>query len=110
MAAVRGSAVGAGMNMLLAADLRIVANDARLLCGFLKRGMHPGGGHFVILSLFGIIFLFGHLPTWNYAIGFTTALLVTGIMLLELFVAVLQAYVFALLSSIFIGMMQQEHH
>jgi enoyl-CoA hydratase/carnithine racemase len=50
VAAVRGSAVGAGMNMLLAADLRIVAKDARLLCGFLKRGMHPGGGHFVILS------------------------------------------------------------
>jgi enoyl-CoA hydratase/carnithine racemase len=50
VAAVRGSAVGAGMNMLLAADLRIVAADARLLCGFLKRGMHPGGGHFVILS------------------------------------------------------------
>src|SRR3712207_598304 len=50
VAAVRGSAVGAGMNMLLAADLRIVARDARLLSGFLKRGMHPGGGHFVILS------------------------------------------------------------
>ena len=50
VAAVRGSAVGAGMNMLLATDLRIVANDVRLLCGFLKRGMHPGGGHFVILS------------------------------------------------------------
>jgi enoyl-CoA hydratase/carnithine racemase len=50
IAAVRGSAVGAGMNMLLAADLRIVASDARLICGFLKRGLHPGGGHFVILS------------------------------------------------------------
>jgi enoyl-CoA hydratase/carnithine racemase len=50
VAAVRGSAVGAGMNMLLAADLRIVARDARLICGFLKRGLHPGGGHFVILS------------------------------------------------------------
>ncbi len=50
IAAVRGSAVGAGMNMLLAADLRIVARDARLLCGFLKRGIHPGGGHFVLLS------------------------------------------------------------
>src|SRR5512133_1758726 len=50
VAAVRGSAVGAGMNMLLATDLRIVARDARLLAGFLKRGMHPGGGHFVILS------------------------------------------------------------
>jgi enoyl-CoA hydratase/carnithine racemase len=50
VAAVRGSAVGAGMNMLLAADVRIVAKDARPICGFLKRGMHPGGGHFVILS------------------------------------------------------------
>ncbi len=50
VAAVRGSAVGAGMNMLLAADLRIMARDARLICGFLKRGLHPGGGHFVILS------------------------------------------------------------
>jgi enoyl-CoA hydratase len=50
VAAVRGSAVGAGMNMLLAADLRIVATDVRLICGFLKRGLHPGGGHFVILS------------------------------------------------------------
>jgi enoyl-CoA hydratase len=50
VAAVRGSAVGAGMNLLLAADLRIVARDVRLLCGFLKRGMHPGGGHFVLLS------------------------------------------------------------
>jgi enoyl-CoA hydratase len=38
------------MNMLLAADLRIVATDVRLISGFLKRGLHPGGGHFVILS------------------------------------------------------------
>lgn len=66
-------------------------------------------GHFVILSLFGIIFLFGSLPVWNYAIGFTTAALVVGIMLLELIVAFLQAYVFALLSAVFIGLMQHEH-
>ena len=38
------------MNMLLAADLRIVARDARLISGLLKRGLHPGGGHFVISS------------------------------------------------------------
>src|SRR3954452_4539603 len=50
IAAVRGSAVGAGMNLLLAADLRIVARDVRLLAGFFRRGMHPGGGHMVLLS------------------------------------------------------------
>jgi F-type H+-transporting ATPase subunit a len=36
-------------------------------------------------------------------------MLVLAIMLLELFVAFLQAYVFALLSSVFIGLMQHEH-
>lgn len=66
-------------------------------------------GHFVILSLFGIIFLFGELGVWSWAIAFSTVLLVVGIMLLELFVAFLQAYVFALLSAVFIGMMQHEH-
>lgn len=66
-------------------------------------------GHFVILSLFGIIFLFGQLAIWNWAIGITTAALVLGIMLLELFVAFLQAYVFALLTSVFIGLMRHEH-
>ena len=66
-------------------------------------------GHFVILSLFGIIFLFGNLQGWNYGIGIATAALVVGIMLLELIVAFLQAYVFALLSAVFIGLMQHEH-
>jgi F-type H+-transporting ATPase subunit a len=66
-------------------------------------------GHFVILSLFGIIFLFGYLQGWNWLIGLVTAMLVLAIMFLELFVAFLQAYVFALLSSVFIGLMQEEH-
>ena len=66
-------------------------------------------GHFVILSLFGIVFLFGNLGAASWGIGIITAMLVTGIMLLELIVAVLQAYVFALLSSVFIGLMQHEH-
>jgi F-type H+-transporting ATPase subunit a len=66
-------------------------------------------GHFVILSLFGIVFLFGNLGIWSYGIGIVTATVVTGIMFLELIVALLQAYVFALLSSVFIGLMQHEH-
>ncbi|MFQ5550185.1 MAG: F0F1 ATP synthase subunit A, partial [Gemmatimonadales bacterium] len=66
-------------------------------------------GHFVILSLFGIVFLFGHITIWNWAIGITTAALVTAIMLLEGFIALLQAYVFALLTATFVGLMQHEH-
>lgn len=50
IAAVRGAAVGAGMNLALATDMRVVARDARLMSGFLRIGLHPGGGHFVLLS------------------------------------------------------------
>jgi F-type H+-transporting ATPase subunit a len=66
-------------------------------------------GHFVILSLFGITFIFGQLGAVSWGIGFLSAAVVLGVMLLELIVAVLQAYVFALLSAVFIGLMQHEH-
>jgi enoyl-CoA hydratase len=50
VAAVRGHAVGAGVNLMLATDLRIVAESARIITGFARIGIHPGGGHFVLLS------------------------------------------------------------
>jgi enoyl-CoA hydratase len=50
VAAVCGAAVGAGVNLLLAADLRVVAADCRILAGFMRIGLHPGGGHFVLLG------------------------------------------------------------
>ena len=50
IAAVRGHAVGAGVNLMLATDLRIVSESARIITGFLKIGLHPGGGHFALLG------------------------------------------------------------
>jgi enoyl-CoA hydratase len=50
VAAVRGAAVGAGCNLLLATDLRIVATNARILAGFLRIGIHPGGGFFTLAA------------------------------------------------------------
>ena len=45
IAAVNGPAVGAGMNLALACDLRLVGASGRFDCRFLKLGIHPGGGH-----------------------------------------------------------------
>jgi enoyl-CoA hydratase len=50
VAAVRGAAVGAGLNLALAADLRIVSLTAKLIPGFAQIGIHPGGGHFTLLN------------------------------------------------------------
>ncbi|HEY3736702.1 MAG TPA: enoyl-CoA hydratase-related protein [Jatrophihabitans sp.] len=50
VSAVRGFAVGAGLNLTLATDLRIVSATARLRPGFQQIGLHPGGGHFTLLN------------------------------------------------------------
>jgi F-type H+-transporting ATPase subunit a len=55
-------------------------------------------GHVMVLALISIIFMFG-----SILVGVAPALMAVGIMCLELFVAFLQAYVFTLLVSTFIG-------
>jgi F-type H+-transporting ATPase subunit a len=61
-------------------------------------------GHIVVLALIGLIFMFKSLAS---GAPFIMAVL---IMCLELFVAVLQAYIFTLLSSVFIGLIREGSH
>ena len=67
-------------------------------------------GHFVILVLLGLIFVFGTAPPLIRGVVTVGSIgLTLFMMLLELLVAFLQAYIFALLTSVFIGLMQHEH-
>ena len=61
-------------------------------------------GHVLVLALIGLTFLFQ-----SYLVGAGASVLATAIMLLELFVAFLQAFVFTLLTSVFIGLLRAEH-
>ena len=67
-------------------------------------------GHTLVLSLLGLIFIFASGGA-IVAGGVTLAsiAMVSGIMILELFVAFLQAYIFALLTAVFIGQIQHAH-
>jgi len=67
-------------------------------------------GHFVILVLLGLIFVFGTAPPAIKGIVVVGSIGLTLFMMcLELLVAFLQAYIFALLTSVFIGLMRHEH-
>jgi enoyl-CoA hydratase len=50
VAVVRGAAVGAGLNLVLAADVALATPSARFRTGFLAIGIHPGGGHTSMLQ------------------------------------------------------------
>jgi F-type H+-transporting ATPase subunit a len=62
------------------------------------------GGHVVILSLLGLIFIMGSWFVVPISVGF-----VLFINVLELLVAFIQAYIFTMLTSLFIGMSVHPH-
>jgi F-type H+-transporting ATPase subunit a len=60
-------------------------------------------GHMVILSLLGLVVMLG-------ALALPAVVLAVGVSALEIFVAFLQAYIFTLLSAVFIGQMYHPEH
>jgi 2-(1,2-epoxy-1,2-dihydrophenyl)acetyl-CoA isomerase len=44
VAAVNGAAAGAGLSIALAADVRVMAQGARVTTGYARRGLNPDGG------------------------------------------------------------------
>jgi enoyl-CoA hydratase len=45
LAAVNGAAVGAGLNLALACDVRLAGPGAKFDARFMQLGLHPGGGY-----------------------------------------------------------------
>ncbi len=62
-------------------------------------------GHIVLLAIIGLIFSFK-----SWAITPVPVLMAVAISMLELFVAFLQAFIFTLLASVFIGQIREAHH
>ncbi len=65
-------------------------------------------GHSVVMGLIAIVYLFQHQLTVPGSIG-VSMLLTLILFFLELLVAFLQAFIFTMLSSLFIGMAVEEH-
>jgi F-type H+-transporting ATPase subunit a len=63
------------------------------------------GGHTVLLALIGLILLFRSFMVAPLSVAFSV-----GVMMLELFVAFLQAYIFVMLTSVFMGFGIQSEH
>jgi F-type H+-transporting ATPase subunit a len=70
-------------------------------------------GHIAVLSLIGMIFTFAQLLSYSpaaWGAALIPVTLSTAIMALEVFVAFLQAFIFMLLTAVFIGQIRESHH
>ncbi len=61
-------------------------------------------GHVIILALIGLIFMFG------FKVALAPLAMALFIMLLEILVAFIQAFIFSLLAAVFIGQIRAAHH
>ncbi len=111
--------VARGLMLVIMTPVEILGKLAKPFALAIRLFANMNAGHFVILALIGLAVTAGAIfrSTTSPILGALVAALpvlapiVMGvaILALELFVAVLQAYIFAMLTSVFIGLIRHAH-
>ena len=102
--------IGAVLMAVIMTPVELIGKVVKPFALTLRLFANMTAGHFVILVLLGLIFVFGTAPPLIRGVVAGGAVALTLFMMfLELLVAFLQAYIFALLTSVFIGLMRHEH-
>jgi F-type H+-transporting ATPase subunit a len=66
-------------------------------------------GKILILALVGMIFLFGDLAFARWGIAGGSVAMASAITILKVFIALLQAFIFTMLTAVFIGLIRHAH-
>src|SRR5213078_281989 len=99
---------------ILLIPIEIIGMFVRPFALTMRLAANMTGGHIALLSILSFVFLFTEMFSRAIA-GIGVGLLVSipmavGISMLEMIVVLVQAYVFTLLSAVFIGMAIHVHH
>lgn len=101
--------VGQAVMILIMAPVEFLGKLTKPFALCIRLFANMTAGHTVILSLLGLIFVFANLVLARWGIAVASVGMATGIMLLEVLVAFLQAYIFAMLTAVFIGLIRHAH-
>lgn len=100
--------VGKALMLVIMTPVELVGKVAKPFALAIRLFANMNAGHFVILALIGLVVSAGAI--WYTAVPvLAPVVMAVAIMLLELFVAFLQAYIFAMLTSVFIGLIRHAH-
>lgn len=85
--------------------IEVVSHLSRILALMIRLAANMTAGHVIILALIGLIFLLNTYFVAPVSVGFAV-----GVYLLEIFIAFVQAFIFTMLTALFIGMAVHPHH
>lgn len=100
---------GTGMMLMIMTPVEFLGKLTKPFALMIRLFANMTAGHTLVLSLIGMIFLFANLTYGKWVIAGASLGMVLAVMMLELFVAFLQAYIFAMLSAVFIGLIRHPH-
>ena len=101
--------IGTGLMLLIMTPVEFLGKLTKPFALMIRLFANMTAGHTLVLSLIGMIFLFANLTLGKWVIAGASLGMVLAVMMLELFVAFLQAYIFAMLSAVFIGLIRHPH-
>ena len=101
--------VGRALMLVIMTPVEFLGKLAKPFALAIRLFANMTAGHTVILALVGLIFVFGNLTFGKFGVAAGSIAMSTAMMGLELFVGFLQAYIFALLTSVFIGLIRHAH-
>ena len=104
------------ITLLIMAPVELIAKFSKIMALAIRLFANMTAGHFVILAFMGLILTYGSMVgqgVFGTTVGAATILgsmgLALFVMMLEIFIALLQAYIFAMLVSVFIGLIRHAH-
>lgn len=104
------------VTLLIMAPVELIAKFSKIMALAIRLFANMTAGHFVILAFMGLILTYGSMVgqgIFGTTVGAATILgsmgLALFVMMLEIFIALLQAYIFAMLVSVFIGLIRHAH-
>jgi F-type H+-transporting ATPase subunit a len=101
--------VGTAIMLVIMTPVELVGKIAKPFALMVRLFANMTAGHTVILALVGLIFVFGDLTLARWGVAVGSIGMSVAMMMLEIFVAFLQAYIFAMLTSVFIGLIRHAH-
>ncbi len=97
--------------LLIMAPVEVIGKFSKIFALAIRLFANMTAGHFVVLALIGLILTYG--ASFPNPIGIVTIFgsLALGlfVMLLEIFIAFVQAYIFAMLVAVFTGLIRHAH-